>query len=122
MGFLSGASRPEVDRRQSLAGVPIWNEGVTLEEQENGWVLIRQRMRRGKGWFARFQPPVMERSIRLDELGSFVARLIDGQRNTSAIVAAFCKQYRVNRREALLSTVEFLKSLIKRGAVSILIR
>jgi hypothetical protein len=117
------AGQPVVDRRQSLAGVPVLNEGVEFkDEPETGRVVISVRLRRGKGFLARFQPPVMERTIRLDELGSFVFHRIDSQRSTLGIIEEFAARYRLNRREATLSTVEFLKSLVRRGVISIVIK
>lgn len=64
----------------------------------------------------------MERNVRLDEIGGFVFKLIDNRRNTLEIIDIFLAKYRVNRREATLSIVGFLKSLVKRGIVSIAIR
>ena len=63
-----------------------------------------------------------ERKIRLDELGGYVFKLVDQQRTTLEIIEKFAGHYRLNRREATLSTVEFLKSLVKRGVISILIK
>ena len=44
------------------------------------------------------------------------------RRTTLEIIEKFAGHYRLNRREATLSTVEFLKSLVKRGVISILIK
>ena len=80
------------------------------------------RLHRKPGLLSRFQPPVMERNIKLDELGSFVTRLIDGNRGTRAIVAAFVTRYQVTTREAELSCIQFLKLLAARHAVSIIVK
>lgn len=123
-GFGSRKDVPVVDRRQSLAGVPALNEGVSFQEEPgSGRVVLNVRqVRRRQGWLARCRPAVVERSVRLDELGSFVFKLVDNQRTTLEIIEAFAGHYRLNRREAALSTVEFLKSLVKRGVISILIK
>ena len=71
---------------------------------------------------ARFMPPILERTVKLDELGAFVFRLIDGQRTVLQIVEAFQQRYKANRREAELSTVEFLRSLAQRRVISIAIK
>jgi hypothetical protein len=110
-----------VDRRESLQGIPAVNDGVTADE-ESGRVVLTVQFPRGRGLLARFQPPVLERRVKLDEVGSFVFRLIDNQRTTWGIIEAFMARYRTNRREATLSVVEFLKSLAVRGVISILIR
>ncbi len=71
---------------------------------------------------ARFQPPVFERRVTLDELGTFVLRQIDGRRSTRAIVDGFAARYQVSRRQAELSCVEFIRSLAARQVISILIK
>ena len=113
---------PPIDRRLSLAGVPVVNPGVRADHSRPGETVLTIPLHRGGGWLARFQPAIMERTVRLDELGSFVCGLIDGQMTTQAIIDAFIARYRVNRREAELSCVEFLKSLARKQAISIVIR
>lgn len=112
----------QIDRRQSLDGIPVLNEHVSCENDQTGRLVINIKLKRGNGFLARFQPPVLERNVKLDEIGGFVFKLIDNQRSTLEIIELFLEKYRVNRREATLSVVDFLKSLVKRGAVSIAIR
>ena len=111
-----------IDRRKSLEGVPVMHDGVTVSEEEPGRVILDVKFPRGHGLLARFQPPIMERRIKLDELGSYVFRLIDNQKSTRDIIETFMARYRTNRREATLSVVGFLKSLATRGVISIMIR
>lgn len=112
-----------MDRRQSLAGVPVLNEGISFsEEPGSGRVVLTVRQTRPRRWWGRGSMAVTERSIRLDELGSYVFKLVDQRRTTLEIIEEFAGHYRLNRREATLSTVEFLKSLVKRGVLSILIK
>ena len=128
MGWLGRMLRPgrvkapPLGRRQSLEGIPVLNDGVTVDGREPDRLVLTIRVRRGTGYLSRFQPPVMERTVKLDELGSFVFRQVDGRRNARDIVGQFVKRYRTNRREAELSTVAFLKSLVARGALSIVIK
>ena len=110
-----------MDRRKSLEGIPVLHEGVTIAYRENGNAVVTVRLKRGRSLLARFQPPVMERVVRLDELGTFVLQQVDGRTPTREIVERFVKRYHTNRREAELSAVAFLKSLAQRGVVSIAI-
>lgn len=105
-----------------MEGIPVLNENVSHADDKTGRLVIHIKLKRGNGFLARFQPPVLERSIRLDEIGGFVFKLIDNKRSVLEIIELFLAKYRVNRREATLSVVEFLKSLIKRRIVSIVIR
>ncbi len=128
MGWLGRLLRPgrvkvqPLGRRQSLEGIPVLNEGVTVNGREPDRLVLTVRVRRGTGFLSRFQPPVMERTLKLDELGSFVFRQVDGRNTARSIVDEFVRRYRTNRREAELSTVAFLKSLAARGVISIVIR
>jgi len=120
--FLNRQDRAQIDRRQSLDGIPVLNEQISCENDKTGRLVVNIKLKRGNGLLARFQPPVLERNVRLDEIGGFVFKLIDNQRSTLEIINMFLSKYCVNRREATLSVVDFLKSLVKRGVVSIVIR
>lgn len=102
--------------------MPVLNEGVVFVEHEPGRVVITVRLKRRSGFLTRFQPAVLERVIKLDELGSFVFRQVDNRKTTLDIIDAFVSRFRVNRREATLSTVSFLKSLIQRNVISIAVK
>ena len=112
--------RNPVDRRRSLASIPILNPGVRLEPEADGRMLVVVPVARSrKGWLARFQPRVIERKVRLDSLGAFVLNQVDGRRTVRLIVDAFVETYRTTHREAELSTADFLKSLAQRNIISI---
>jgi len=108
-----------VDRRRSLSGVPALNRGVELQRQDDGTLMVSVPIPRRKGLLARFQPPVTERRAKLDELGSFIVGRIDGKTTVLELVESFVAEYKTNRREAELSTAEFLRSLVRRNIVSI---
>ena len=116
--FMPAKRAAGLDRRKSLEAIPVVNGGVKATDGPAGLVL-KVIVLRGSGFLARFQPAVMERRVELDEIGSFVFRLIDGKRTALDIVGAFVGRYRTNRREAELSCVEFLKSLVRRHVISI---
>lgn len=118
----ANAQPRSLDRRRSLGGVPVLNAGVELAERGDGTLLLVLNIPRRKGWLARFQPRVTQKRIGLDELGTFVIRQINGERTVMQIIEAFTARFATNRREAELSTVDFLKSLVRRQAVSIGIR
>lgn len=121
--FFKSVKRPTISRKQSLAGIPVLNEGVDVSCLEDGNALIGVKiLRRGAGFWARFQPPVSHKRIKLDELGSFVIRRIDGKKSVLRIVEEFAERFGINRREAELSTAEFLKSLARRGVISMVIK
>jgi hypothetical protein len=119
-GKASKAAVRTLDRRRSLAGIPVVNPGVAVEDLEAGRcvLVVRQRLKRD-GLLRRFKPTERQRRVKLDELGCFVFKRIDGERPVIEIVDAFVARFKVNRREAELSVVDFLKSLTRRNIISI---
>jgi len=116
----AGRDKPEIDRSESLMGVPVRNEGLRISG-DAGRLTITVLVPRSRGFIGRFQPRVMERNVRLDEVGSYVFGLIDGRRNTRDIMDKFVARYKTNRREAELSIIAFFKSLARRGVISVAI-
>ena len=114
--------RAGIDRKRSLEGIPVVNPGVVVDCINPERLVVTVKLQRGRGVLARFQPRVMERRVKLDSIGSFVFAQIDGVRSVRQILDVFEARYRVNRREAELSCVAFLKSLAGRQAISIIIR
>ncbi len=115
------SSPPPIDRRQSLAGIPVLNPGVEVTPRDDDRVTVTVVRQRGSGFLARFQPPIIRRSFKLDELGTYVVRLIDGERTVLQIIERFVRDHRVNRREAELSVVQFIRMLTQRNVISIVI-
>ncbi len=121
--FLQKEEAPTLDRRQSLAGVPVLHNFVTIDRSdENNWVLTLRIPKRNRGFLARFQPDILTRRVRLDELGSFVVARINGETTVMEIINDFASRFKTNRRETELSVVQFLKSLVSRQAISIVIK
>lgn len=122
MGLFDRQQQPAVDRREALLSIPALVPGVTLEEGDDGRITAVVTSRRPDGFWARFMSRTMTRRVRLDEIGTYVIRQIDGIRTVKELVAAFASQYRVNRREAELCMADFLKSLAQRNIIAIGIR
>ncbi len=113
-----------IDRRRSLAGVPVYNENVGVELNDTpAWTLtLRMYPRRKGGFFSRMKPRIHIRRWNMDELGTFVADQIDGRRTVSQIIDIFMDRYNANRREAELSVVQFMRMLSQRQVISILVK
>ena len=110
-----------LDRRQSLAGVPVLHESVAVRQMPNGDLRLTMRVARGTGFFERFRPAVTERSYDLDEFGAFVIQQVDGRRSVQEVIARFEAQYRLAHRECELSVVAFLKLLMQRRVLSVVL-
>ena len=121
--MLSREKKPEqIDRRRSLASIPVVNDSVTHTTDENGRLQLTIEIQRGSSFLSRIQPRIMKKRVRLDELGVFVFEQVDGKRTVKAIIDAFTRRFRTDRRESELSVAAFLKSLAQRQVISIVVK
>ena len=66
-------------------------------------------------------PEPEEKRIRLDEAGSLVWELCDGEKTVKEIVDSLCERYKLLPREAELSLSSYLRSLSQRGLIGFII-
>ena len=114
---------PPLDREDALAAKPVLNRLVKLEKSEDG-NLILQVPRRDSAMtrtMARVFGIPPYRRVALDELGTFVIQLCDGQHRVKDMVDKFAKRFRLNRREAEVSLTTFLRTLGRRGIIALVI-
>lgn len=106
-------------REQAMAAWPVRNPSLKTQEDDNGLVVVH--LPRRKDWvgsalsFLFFVPE--SKPVQLDEVGSFVWRLCDGEHTVNEIVAAMTEEYKLNRREVEVSLTEYLQKLGKRGMI-----
>ncbi len=107
-------------REQALRLYPLRNPAVRYETQDNGCIMLIVPVRpRGlmKLFHRLFKLP-HEHRIELDETGSTVWNLCDGQRSVEAIVQKLTRQYKLERREAEYALFAFLDTLARRGGIA----
>ncbi len=111
---------PQIDRKQVLRLYPLRNAAVRSEQNEDGvYILIVPLQPRGLfGWFSRIFKLPREHRIELDEIGSVVWALCDGQHQVDAIVQRLVQQFKLERREAEYSLFAFLNTLSRRGFIA----
>ncbi len=120
MSFFWQREKVSIDRRQSLAGVPVLNRGVELDRPGDGRMFLHAvQTRTDSGWMDRFRPRVDCRRYELDEFGSFVVGLMDGQSTVLDIIDRFQGQFGMTRRESELGVVAFVKMLMQRSLLSV---
>lgn len=122
MGLLRKREKDTVDRRQSLAGIPIIHENVKIEETPSGVIVLRMTIGRGDSFFEIFRPAVTHKKYELDEFGSFVVREIQERKTVLDIIRSFERRFRMSHREAELGVVAFIKILMKRSVLSVAIK
>lgn len=120
--------KPKIERKDALAMVPVRHPLVTWERKEQE-VVLSIPMRDDR--IARTVKAVIKalrmakelpdsRQIGLDEVGSFVWELCDGERNIEGVVGGLSKEYKLTRREAEASVTMFLQTLAKKHLIGLM--
>lgn len=118
MSLLRQRDQGRLSRQQSLAGIPVLNPQANLETNGD-CIIVHIQFKKSKSWIERFRPAIVRRRYELDQFGSFVVQLIDGERCVMDLVREFEARFRMSTREAELGIVAFLKTLMKRHIVFI---
>ncbi|MFW6162413.1 MAG: PqqD family protein [Planctomycetota bacterium] len=113
--------RKPMSREQSLTSIPVRNEAIEQERTDEG--TVRLIIPRRDDWWvraaARFFYVPKRRRIVLDEIGSFVWELCDGDNDVRRIIRALAERYQLHRKEAEVSVVAYLRQLAKRRLIAI---
>ena len=110
---------PPITRRQALQVRPLRNPRLKWEYNEEGYVVATLSRRSGlRGRLITFFLAVPEtRPVVLDEVGTFVWDMCDGEHSVEQLVQALCKKYKLSRREVEISLNEYLQMLGKRRMI-----
>ena len=98
----------------------VRNTSAKLDREENGNVVVKVANVRPRWmvpplrWMVPFRP---ERTIHLDTLGTRVWELCDGKRTVEEVVDMFAKRHALTFHEARVSVASYMKELISRGAL-----
>src|SRR6266536_87344 len=114
-------SRPSVDRRTLMQAVPVRNRLLEWSVDDEERVVLRVPRRRDR-WgkiLERIVATPEYRQVVLDEVGSDVWNLCDGDATVESIVRALVKKHQLNRREVELSLELYLKTLARRGFIGL---
>lgn len=123
--FRKKPTEPTISRTMALSMVPVKNMEVAIIPLDDGLVQLAYPLA-VKPWFGRLAEKVgmwdkrpMTKTVELDEMGTFVWDLIDGERSVRAIAEAFAAHYEVQPREAELSVTTFIKTIGQRGIIGL---
>ena len=113
----------EVTRTEAMHCIPVKNSAVQESCGESGQVLlgydleVRPSIGRLIGFFFGSAERIVKRKLQLDELGTLVWNLLDGQRSVGQVVQEFAAIQRLHPREAETAVTLFLRQLGKRGLI-----
>lgn len=115
------SKQPQLTREQILTALPLKNPSLLWEKNEEGRVVIT--LKRSGSWKAKslailFAVP-RKRQIVLDEVGTLVWDLCDGETPVRAISQQLMKRYKITLKEAELSLGQFLRTLTQRGFIGL---
>ena len=120
--------KPKIDRKEALGIVPVRHPLVKWERNDSGEVVLRIPMRDDRT--ARAVKAIIKavkmakelpetRQVGLDEVGSYVWELCDGERDINAIVLGVSREYKLTRREAEASVTMFIQTLTKKNLIGL---
>ncbi|MCS6859412.1 MAG: PqqD family protein [Abditibacteriales bacterium] len=110
---------PPFSKEEVLASKPLRNPYLEWERNEEGEIVITIRRRsdwKGKVLGMLFPVPA-QRTIVLDEAGTFVWDLCDGETDLQTMIRQLAQRYQLNLKEAELSLTTYLRAMGKRGLV-----
>jgi hypothetical protein len=119
-----GGSKPEVRRLDQLDARPVRNSRVRWEKTDDEITLFipLRRDDAKPGLLGKlFKMPDGERQIKLDEVGSSVWEMCDGDNDLHAIIAMLNRRYKLSKREAEASVREYMKTLAQRNLVGLIV-
>ena len=105
-----------------MAAVPVRNHALTVERNERGEAVIVIRHKRAglRRILARILAvPLTDKRIELDEPGTFVWDMCDGEADIATIVRRLAKRYKLERKEAEVSVLSYLRQMTRRRFIGI---
>ena len=119
-------SKNKPTRAQVLAARPLRNPGVVWEREKRNEdqpsvvvLQIPRRHDRIANLAARLLKLPEYRKVELDEIGSDVWEMCDGDTSVDALTRAVCTKYRLNRRQAETSVTAYLRQLAERRLIAL---
>ncbi|MBM4080795.1 MAG: PqqD family protein [Planctomycetes bacterium] len=108
-----------LSREESLQAIPAHNPAVKANRDDGG--IVRLAIPRRKVWWVNLLAKIVyvpdERRIVLDEIGSEVWAMCDGRLTVRGMIDKFSQKYKLNRKEAEVSMVTYLKQLAQKGII-----
>ena len=118
-GLLKRRKQPRLTKDDLLASRPVLNQAVKwyLNDEQ----VIQIDIPRRETWWVKVLSKVIytpdKRTIALDEVGTTVWQMIEQGETVSAMIRQLAKQFKLNRREAEASLIEYLRTLAKKKLV-----
>ncbi len=119
------ARKPSLPREKSLVLKPVRNPAVQWErnppedDDVPGRMVLRVPIKTGR--MTRMLTRVLSmpdsKTIELDEFGGGVWEMCDGRHTVEQLVGHTCQSYQLNRRQAEVSVMAFMRMLLERRLI-----
>ena len=123
--FKKKSKGSQVSRDDALNSIPVKNTRVSESRLDGGEILIHYPIKM-RPWIApivkRFggsRDEIRYRKLQLDEMGTEVWTLIDGNRSVSRIIQEFARAHQLQTREAEVAVTQFMRELGRRGVIGL---
>lgn len=123
--LFSRKKKEPLRRKDSLNAVVVKNQAVREEMTESNEIALtvyRDKNSLLTKLFINFLGLPEKKKIILDRRGSFIWELCNGKTTVKDMINRFAKEYTLNRKEAEVSIVHYIKSLAKKGLAGIVIQ
>lgn len=121
--FKKRTTGPTISRAEALDRIPVKNRQISENRLETGEVVIHYPVTM-RPFFAglakRFgsqEAQIQIKKLQLDELGTSVWNLMDGERSVRQLVKMFAETHQLEIREAEVSVTQFIRELGRRGLI-----
>jgi len=124
-----GRRKPQFSRAEALGAVPFRNELIEWElraedggaDAEEPLVVLRipRRQDRWGRLLNRFFEGPTHRQVVLDELGTDVWTMCDGETTVDGLIHALARKHKLERREVEVSLTTYLQTLARRGFIGL---
>ena len=112
---------PPLPRRELLRAKPVRNERLSCEENSDGEIVLG--IPRRKTWLINTMSRMFyvpsRRTVVLDRIGSYLWGLCDGQNTVDHVITTIRTEYKLERKEAEVSTLTYLKQLTEKGLIGL---
>jgi hypothetical protein len=118
---MTGKPRNQGDltRAQAMNARPVAGDIVARQALPTGGERISIRVRPGKWHRILLRlPEKISREYELDAYGAILVTLCNGRRSVEEIVEQFACEHRLDTHEAERAVVDYLRTLMRRGIVS----
>jgi len=114
---------PSIGRAEALDRIPVKNRQISENRLETGEIVISYPVTIRSffsGLAKRFggqEVQAQMKKLQLDELGTSVWNLMDGNRSVRQLVKMFAEMHQLDTREAEVSVTQFIRELGRRGLI-----